>query len=141
MASADNFLGEAESAEFQRFSIGDGSDGTHKMLEGVYRHTIEEWDAKNGKPRFLHAIELREPIAGVTSCLVWGNHALDKNLPTLKAGTKVRLTYKGERKLDKGHRMKEIDIQVPKGTERIPNPFMKQTTPSASEAQASLDFP
>jgi hypothetical protein len=132
----DFFKGEAtEVAELARVAIGDGAKGTLAKLEGFYRYTVQEWDEENSRPRYLHAIELAKAVGQNTAYLVWGNHTIDKHLPVLPVGTKVRLEYKGMQELDGGRRMKIIDVMVPKGTKRVPNPFVTRDA-AASEAAA-----
>lgn len=120
---------ETSSNQLPRYGIGDpnanGVDDPDKILmtlEGTYEDSSVEM--VKDKLRLIHRIAGRTLVGGSPRIEIWGSAAIDKVMPTLLPGTKVRLTYLGERKI-KGQKnpMKDIRLEFPADAKRRPNPF------------------
>lgn len=120
---------ETQKADLPRYAINKATDdqgkkikGALEMLEATYECTITEINNK-GKTRLLHQVVPRQPIEGAERILVWGNYSVDRTLPTLAEGTRIRLTYKGKQQQKEGRTLKLIDIEFPTNTKRVQSAF------------------
>lgn len=127
--NGDWFAGvETTDNQIPRVSIGDPAkekpDSATKILarlEGVYEGTTSEMI--EGQQRLLHQILCREPVKGSPRVAMWGNAQVDNSIPCLEPGTKVSLSYLGEKSLSKGRRMKMINLTFPANAKKRPNPY------------------
>lgn len=131
----DWFGGEkVAKSNMKRLAIGNPSESNDKItlvdsIEATYQSTLPQFI--DGQRRLLHQVF---PRGAEDSVLLWGNFALDQTLPTLPSGTKVRVIYKGMIKRAGGRRQKDILIEYPANTKRVPSPF------EAAEATDDVPF-
>ena len=120
---------ETATNDLPRYGIGDPTDPEvehpDKVLvsfEGVYEDTSAEMISE--KVRLVHRMKCRTLMGGHPRIEIWGNIGIDKVLPTLAPGTRIRLLYIGKIKV-KGRKqpMKDIRVEFPADAKRRPNPF------------------
>lgn len=130
----------ADDAEWD--TVGDDADETCRLapmesddpdnppadgLERRYRVVGEYRGTKVIKGKFglseLHILRVTED--GQDYMLgVWGFRSMSKKMAQIPIGTRVRMTYAGEKDVGKGNAMKMATVDIPKGAKRnrLPEP-------------------